>query len=162
MTEDFEIIKSEKGETTRLRKFEEVVESAEVIYYTENHIEIPGIIIFSKEKKGFLFQVMNPGMEIFSINEEDYNKMIELLLVREKDVISFKTKTTPVATVRLNLKKIKENLILIRESKNILVLNKTLLTTNEFEFQGSGMFTGKENVFLVSKEVFDNIKDYLA
>ena len=161
MNSKFEIVKEEKGEKVLVRTFEEIVETAEVIYYNETHIEIPGVVIFSKENKGFVFQLMNPGTEILSVNEEDYNRMIDFLGVEEKYIVSFDTKTAPISKVRLNLKKIKENLILVRDSETLLVLNKMLLTTNEFEYQGSGMFSGRQNVFLVSKEVFETVREYI-
>jgi len=161
MNNNFKVIKEGNGERILARNFEEIIETAEVIIFNENHIEIPGIVIFSKENKGFFFQLLNPGVEIFSVNEEDYEKMINLLTIEEDHIVSFETKTLPTSTARLNLSRIKDNLLLVRESDSLLVLNKILLTTNEFEFHGSGMFSGRENVFLVSEEDFSKIREYI-
>lgn len=164
MINKFEIVKEhgEKGEKVFIKTFEEMVEVAELIYYNENHIEIPGIIIFSKEHKGFVFQLMNPGTEILSVTPEDYQQMIDFIKVKDKNILSFNTKTVPISKVRLNLKKIRENLMLVRDSESLLVLNKLLLTTNEFEYQGSGMFSGRENVLFVSKEILNTVRNYIS
>jgi len=161
MIKGFDLLNEVKGSSVLVNKFEDIVKNADIIYFNENHIEIPGIVVFALEKKGFAFQVMNPGLDIFIVSKEDFDRMISLLKVEEQGVVFFETKSNPISTVRVNVLKIKSKLILARVSEDTLILNKDLFTTNEFEYQGSGMFSGRKNVFFISKEMFKTIKDII-
>jgi len=156
MSKFLEIKKDEKEEIL-VRNFEEVLKVADIVYFNENHIEIPGVVIFSKENKGIVFQLMNPGVDILQVEEEDFNNMTTLLGVEDEGVIYFDTKTVPASRVRINLQKIVDNLIMVKKTKDTIFLNNILFTTNEMEFQGSGMFSGRKNVFWVSEDIFSKL-----
>jgi len=158
---NFETVKDEKGEKILLKNFEEAVKVSDIVYFGKDYIEIPGIVVFAKEKKGLIFQLINPGIDILYVSQEEFDSMVSYLDISEEGVVFFSTKTTPVAQVRVSLENIKNRLILMKETKDTLLLNQILFTTNEFEFQGSGMFSGRKNVFFVSKEILKSIKDYL-
>ena len=144
-----------------LSDFEEILNNSEVIIFSETRIEIPGIVIFSKAKHCLLSQIFNPGMEILSVEPSDFEKMIESLKIKEEKLVFFDLGLKQGGTVRVNLAKIKENLVLIRKDKNLLILNNILFTSNEIEFHGTGMFTFKELSFLVEPSVLEHIENYM-
>jgi hypothetical protein len=87
--------------------------------------------------------------------------MLSGLSVKELDVIFLDTHTKPSASVRLNLRLLKEQTVYLKEYENTFIANNILFTTSKMEFEGSGLFTSKNEVFLVSEEDFVTIKNYL-
>ena len=59
-------------------------------------------------------------------------------------------------------KVLKEKNVFIKEYEKSLIIDKVLFTTDETEFQGIGLFTGREHVFLVSESELTEIKNYLV
>ena len=119
------------------------------------------MVIFSTEDKGMIYSLLNPGVDILKTSEEDLKNMLSGLSVKELDVIFLDTYTKPAASVRLNLRLLKEQTVYLKEYENTFIANNILFTTSKIEFEGSGLFTSKNEVFLVSEEDFVRIKNYL-
>ncbi len=161
MNNNFEKSFSGKTGDIYLPSFEEILNKAKVIIFSKNRIEIPGIIIFAREGKCLINQLFNPGVEILSVANLDFDKMLQSLEIEEENLMFFKLSLKQGGVVRINLNKIKEGMILVRKTEDILVINNILFTSNEAEFHGTGMFTLKELSFLLSKEDIKRIYNYI-
>ena len=153
-----ETVKRTDTETIKIKNFEDILEKKTYIYFSGNRIEIPGILIFAKEHKGFLSQLLNPGVDIIYTKEEDFKDMIALVEKEDKNVMFLERKTLPTTKVRIQLDKLKEETILFKKEPNMLLVDNVIFTTSELEFHGTGMFTSRE-VFKVSEEEFKVIED---
>lgn len=157
---NFEKIKEEKNSTVYFETFEKSLMKTDVIIYNKDFIEFPGMLIFTRGEKGIMYQMINPGVDLFSVEAEDFDNMLTALSnSMSTSVIEFDSKTSPISTVRVNLDRVRDTLVLYKESSDTVICNKTLFTTNEFEFQGSAMFSGRKNVFWISQELLEKIKD---
>lgn len=140
--------------------FEEALERMSVIKFSDKYIEFPGMIIFSKKGER-ISQILNPGMDILTVEKEDFKLMIEL--IEEKtgdDFLIIKNSLKPKGVLVFNLKNIKESLIFYKEDQNFVISNDMLFTTDNFEFHGSA-FSGRKNTYLLSEEELTILKEYL-
>lgn len=156
-----ELINSNKNWKTYFSKFEDAVKKSVLIKFNNKSVEFPNMVIFSTEEKGMIYSLLNPGVDILKTSEEDLKNMLSGLSVKELDVIFLDTHTKPSASVRLNLRLLKEQTVYLKEYENTFIANNILFTTSKIEFEGSGLFTSKNEVFLVSEEDFVTIKNYL-
>lgn len=162
---NFEEFKDEKqGVKNYIMKFEEALKKVSIINFNETSIEFPNMIVFSKEEKTLLYSMLNPGVEVFKVSEEDFKEMLNTVKVKLEENINIKyidRKVSPKTTARVNLDLLKEKAVYLREYNDTFICNEILFTTSETEFHGTGMFTGRNHVFLVSTEDFVEIKNYI-
>jgi len=154
---NFDKIVEEKDLTLFLSNFQESLNKMNVIKFSDSYIEFPEIIIFSN-KNETLRQFLNPGIDILSVDKDDLNSMI-LDIKSNENFIFIEGALKPKGTLAFNLEKIKNELVLYKESKYFVILNNMLFTIDSLEFHGS-FFGGKNNLFLVSKTDLTKIKDY--
>lgn len=155
----FEKIKEDKSYTIYFETFEKALGKTDIVVYNKDFIEFPGMVIFTRGEKGLMYQLINPGVDLFSVENEDFENMLVVLEnSKEETTVEFDSKTSPVSTVRVNLEKVKDSLVLYKESEKTVICNRILFTVDEFEFQGSAMFSGRKNVFWVSEEILNKIK----
>lgn len=147
-----------------LKKLEDAIKLATVINYNENMIEFPGLFILSKDNNGSLIsKLLNPGVEIFEVSEDAYEEMYALVNQATEGVkVLKKTKTVPITKSRINLDKMRRDSIYIKNFEGSLVVNEVLFTTSEFEFHGTGLFTARKHVYLISLEELENLKTFFG
>ena len=153
----FDKIIDEKDLSLHLSNFQESLDKMNVIKFSDSYIEFPDIIIFSN-KNETIRQFLNPGIDVLSIDKEDLNSMI-FDIKSNLNFIFIEGSLKPKGTLAFNLEKIKNELVLYKESKYFIIINDMLFTTDSLEFHGS-FFGGKNNLFLVSKEDFIMLKEY--
>ncbi len=157
----FDILRESEEETIYFANFEKALDLSPIVVFNEKTIEFPGMVIFSTEDGGFLTKVMNPGLEIFKVSENDFVNMLNAIKEQKERIYFIDKHTLPKATVRLNLNIIKERMIYMKELEDSVLVNDVLFTISGSEFHGSGMFTGRDNVFLLNKLTFEEIKVFL-
>jgi len=132
--------------------FERVIKNSEIISFNENFIEVPGIVLFTKEKKktNIIQRLLNPGVEVIEVDEKLFGEMINSLKAHESEEfrISFDSKTLPVKTTIINLDQLKERAIFVRVIGDSITVNDIVFTNNEAEYHGDGMFTTKKVYFI--------------
>jgi hypothetical protein len=130
--------------------FEEVIKTAMVISYNNDFIEIPGTVIFTKGNAGFLNKVLNPGVEIISIDEELFFEMKNAIIAHEtnKEIISIESKTKPTKKTLINIDILKKQAVFARIIDDSITVNDIVFTNSETEFHGDGMFTSRKVYFL--------------
>ncbi len=158
----FELLKEEFGFKTYFKTFEKALELSNVVFFNKDYIEFPEMLVFARENKGKMIQLMNAGIDVFSVDNNDFElmtKFIENFLAT--NTLYFKSKKLPDSSVLVNLNNIKDSLILYKVSKDTIICNNILFTTNVLEYQGSGMFSGRKNVFLIEEHILKKIKDLM-
>lgn len=143
---------------------EDILQRASVIEYNDNMIEVPNVVMIKrKNSTSLLEKILNPGIEILDVEDEDFNKMIEMIISYQSnnDVVTFDEKTKPSKYVVLNLEKLKSEKIFTRITEDSIYMNNYVFTNNEFEFHGSGMFTSKRVLFL-SFDDLHKVKEILS
>lgn len=144
--------------------YESLFNKSVIISYNENYIEIPGVVIFSrkKEKQSLFDRILNPGIEIVSIEEEMFEQMIESIKVHEAEsyVISFDSKTKPSKTILINIEALKEAFVFAKVDNDTITINDYVFTNNEMEFHGDGMFTSRK-VYFIDFDSMSKIKAIL-
>jgi len=153
----FDKIIDEKDLSLHLSNFQESLDKMNVIKFSDSYIEFPDIIIFSN-KNETIRQFLNPGIDVLSIDKEDLNSMI-FDIKSNLNFIFIEGSLKPKGTLAFNLEKIKNELVLYKESKYFIIINDMLFTTDSLEFHGS-FFGGKNNLFLVSKDDLIMLKEY--
>lgn len=154
----YDIIEIKNGRNYILN-FEEAIKKIDVINFNHENIEFPGMIIFSREKN-LIQSFLNPSTEILKVEEEEFKNMLNLIIEKDKELMFFDKKVLPKTTSRINLKILKEKNVFMKEYEKTLIVDKVLFTTDETEFQGIGLFTGREHVFLVSEKELEEIRNY--
>lgn len=154
----YDIIDVKNGRN-HILNFEEAIKKVDVINFNHENIEFPGMIIFSREKN-LIQSILNPSTEILKVEEEEFKNMLNLVIEKNKDLVFFDKKVLPKTTSRINLKLLKEKNVFIKEYDKTLIVDKVLFTTDDTEFQGIGLFTGREQVFLVSEKELEEIREY--
>lgn len=140
--------------------FEQALDRMSVIKFSEKYIEFSGMIIFSKKGER-ISQILNPGMDILTVEKEDFKLMIELIEEKQgDDFLIIRNSLKPKGVFVFNLKKIKDGLIFYKEDPSFVVVNDMLFTTDSFEFHGSA-FSGRKNTYLLSDENLSILKEYL-
>ena len=143
--------------------FENVLSKAISFSYNEKYIEIPGVVIFSKEgNKTFVNKILNPGIEMITVEVSFFEEMYNAIdaIRAENSVITFKSKTLPEKVTVINLNVLKSSAIFVRVIDNSITVNDIVFTNNEAEFHGDGMFTSKK-VYFVNFEQMATIKQLL-
>lgn len=164
---NFEVIKDDKKNITNyVLNFEEAIDKMPLVIYNNKFVEIPNIVLFSKEDQGFLsdisFMIQNPGLETLKVEGNEIEDMIKVIELKKHDVLIIESKKlSPERKIRFNLSKIKENVVYMRDYGKTFIFNDILVTCSEIEFHGSGMFSGRMNVFFVTEEELTYIKEYL-
>jgi hypothetical protein len=153
---NFDIISEDKASVFYLSSFEEMLDKINFVKYSDSFIEIPGIIIFSS-KNDTLRQMLNPSLDILSVSQDDLKSMIEE--IEKKNFFFMDGFLKPKGIWGLNLEKIKNELILYKESETFIIVNNMLFTIDSIEFHGS-FFGGRDNLFLVSSEELKKLKEY--
>lgn len=154
-----------KGSVSYLRKIEESL-NTKIINFGEDFIEFPDLFMITKKSKdniisSHISMLLHPGVEIFEIDEVSFEEMISIL--KEDNIgvkIIEKEEIKPKTFSRLNLKKIKEDNIYIKDLKDRFVVDEILFTTSEYEYHGTGMFTARKSVYLLNKDEFNGIRDF--
>ena len=155
----YDIIEGNKGTKNYILNFEESIKKMPVINYNKDSIEFPGMLIFSKEKN-LIQSMLNPSIEIFKLEEEEFKNMLNIIIEDNEDVLLIDKKVIPKTTARVNLELLKDSNVFLKEYDKTFIVDKYLFTTDETEFKGIGLFTGREEVFLVCEEMLEDIKKY--
>lgn len=164
---NFDIIKDEKkGVVNYVLNFEEAITKLPVVIFNSKFVEFPNMVLFTKEDQGFLSDIslmlQNPGLETLKVEPNEIEDMIKVIEKEEKNVVILNSrKLSPERKIRLNLEKLKNDLVYARDYGNTLIFNDILITSSELEFHGSGMFSGRLNVFYVLETELELIKNFL-
>jgi len=154
---NYDQIDKGKDFSLSLLNFQDSLDSINIIKYSSSYIEFPDIIIFSN-KNETLRQILNPGIDILSVDEDDINLMVKDIESKEGYFI-IEGALKPKGFIGFNLDRIKDNLILYKESKYFIIVNDMLFTTDSLEFHGS-FFGGKSKLFLINKKELSYLKDF--
>ena len=158
---NFDLILDHKDLKLFFIDFEEALDKMSLVKFSDKFIEFPGMIIFSKEGEK-MSQFLNPGIDILTVNKNDFMSMIQLIEEKKgDDFLIIRNSLKPKGVFIFNLKRIKEELIFYKESQNFLIANQMLFTTDSFEFHGSA-FSGRKNSYLLSKDDMSILKEYLV
>jgi len=160
------LIKKEKDnkEEIYFLDFEEIVKKVSVIKYNKDIIVIPNICAITPEKKDSLLKrLLNSGEDFISVKEDEFKKMIDILdlISTETHILSKESRTIPKYNILINIEVLKENAIFVKSSGNVLEINGLVFTDSELDYQGFGLFTTKEPIF-VSYEEMSHIKEILT
>lgn len=159
--EGFDLIKDSEDSKIFFINFEKALDMSPIVIFNETTIEFPGMLIFSTEESGLLTRILNPGLEQFKVSDLDFANMQNALKEKKEQVYFVDKHISPKATVRLNMNIVKANMIFMKKFEQSILVNDILFTTSGSEFHGSGMFTGRDNVFLLDKLIFDEIEALL-
>lgn len=148
------------GSLSYLRRIEKAIEIATVINYNENTIEFPGLFILSKNGKvSVVSKLLNPGVELFNIDSAAFEEILSLISEEKEGVRHLeKSITLPAMKSRVNITKMLEDNIYIRDFDNSLVVDDVLFTTSEIEFHGTGLFTARKHVYLVGMSTLSDLR----
>jgi len=158
---EFDLIQDNNDLKIFFRNFENSLDKAKVIKYSEKYIEFPGMIIFSKKGEKFS-QFLNPGIDILTVDKDDFSLMIDLIKEnKSKDFLVVTASLKPKGFFSFNLKRIKEDLLFYKETPSFVIANDMLFTSDTFEFHGSA-FSGRKNSYLLSDDELSLLKSYLV
>lgn len=150
----FDLILEDKDISFYLLKFNESICKLDFIKSSDNYIEFPELVIFSKRNET-IRQLLNPSIDVLSVSEEDISLMIQE--IEKLNFFKISSFLKPKGDLYFNIDKIKEDLILYKENKYFIIVNDMLFTTDSLEFHGS-FLGGKNKYFLVSKEELEELK----
>lgn len=141
--------------------FEDILDKAIAVHYSEHTIEIPGIVIFKKEGSSqLLSRVLNPSLNIVEISEEDFNSMLHVLDISELEgKLYFKTETSPEKNVVLNLDRLKESAVYSEQLDDTVMINNFMFTSNKLEFHAAGMLSFKHVYYMEDLSVLRDIAE---
>ncbi len=161
------LIKIKNGkdnEEVYLADFEDIVQKVSIIKFNKDTIVIPDIcVITPKGKDTFIKRLLNSSEDFVVVDPEEFDKMLQILDViqNEKYVITKESRVIPKYTILINLNALKNNAVFIKSSRNILEVNGIVFTDSELDYQGFGLFTSKEPIFLTFDELA-HIKEILT
>ncbi len=144
-----------------IMKFEDAVKKIPILNFNETSIELPNMVILTKEDKGFFSSLLNPSVDIFKVEDAQFEEMLKVVKKEADDIVFVDRNIKPKTTSRINLERMKDKQVFFKEYENSFATNETLFTTNFSEFQGVSMFTSRRHTFLVTEEDFVKIKEYL-
>jgi len=151
---EMRVLIEKNNELFALANFEEVVEKSTVIHFSEDTIEIPGIVILKREgSASLLSKILNVDLEVIEISDSVFDKMINTLkTVEVENKLIFKTNIKPEKTVILDLENLKKSAVFVKETSTAIFVNNIIFTTDKLEFHGEGMFTSRRVYFLKDLE----------
>ena len=153
--------KYEKDDSSSyLKKIDEALKVARVINYNENTIEFPDLFILSKNSKvSLVSKLLNPGVELFEVDDDSFDEIIDLIKKEEDGVMHLeKSVVLPAMSSRINIAKIKKENLYIKDFGNSIVIDDVLFTASEFEFHGTGLFTARKHLYLVTMPKLNSIR----
>ena len=153
----FDKIEEDKDLSLYLSNFQESLAKLNIIKFSNSYIEFPEVIIFSGTNET-LRQILNPGIDILSVETDILKEMIFDIESKE-GFLFIDGFLKPKGTIGINIEKLKNELVLYKESKHFVVINNLLFTTDSLEFHGS-FFGGKNNLFLINKNDLVKLKEY--
>jgi hypothetical protein len=141
-----------------IKNFEDLIEEINIINFNETTVEIPGVLLWTTEKKSALYQFLNPGLEIFLVSEAEIKTMLDLLSIKKENTIIIKTHLKPDMNTRITL----DNIFIyyLKITDTTIIVNNLFFTKSNIEFHGTGMFTGKINSFFIDNETFEYLKEF--
>jgi len=144
------LLRERKNETLLLSNFEDLIESAVIIHYNEDTIEIPNAVILKKGDGSFLIEkVMNASLEVINIEDHIFDAMYEAITASEvENRMIFKANLSPDFTVSVNLDRLRETAVYVKETDTAVFVNNIVFTNSKLEFHGEGMFTMR-NAYLI-------------
>jgi len=144
------IIKEAKNEKLLLADFESILDNTITILFSEDTIEVPGVTILKREGKStVLDKILNAELEVIEVENNSFDAMLETISVAKvENKLIFKASTSPDKTVILNLKKLKENAVFVKETETAIFVNNFIFTTDKLEYHGEGMFTSRKAFFV--------------
>jgi len=156
---EMKILIQKSNETLALANFEKVLDTLTAIHYNESTIEVPGIVVFKKEGSGTLLsKLLNAELEVITINQETFDKMIEAIHASTvENKLIFQSTVKPAKTIVLNLDKLKEQAVFLKETETAIFVNNIIFTNDKLEFHGEGMFTSRRVYFLSDLNKIKNL-----
>lgn len=164
MTKSMKILTNTKNDKLLIANFEDILNNVITFKYTEEQIEIPGVVILAKEGSKNLFtRLLNPGIELIEISEEIFNSIQTIIesVILDKSKIVTKSKTRPVSNNVINLEALQKLAVFVKITEDSILINDYIFTNNESEFHGDGMFTTKK-VYFVGFEAMNTIKNLFS
>jgi len=145
-----------------LADFNQILETAEIIYFNNSTIEIPGKVIYTIPSNLLLMQSLNPSVVVVSVPLEELEDMLSLVKEKSNGIIFFEDdQLIPKKTIRLNILNIRDRMIILEKTKDTLKIdNDLILTTSAFVYKTEGLIFNKK-IFLLNKEEFKNISTLL-
>ena len=145
-----------------ISNFDHILENAEIIYFNKSSVEIPGKVIYTIPTNLILKQTLNPSVIVVSVQAEELKDMIEDIQKKQNGILFFQDdQLIPKKEVRLNLLKIRKNIILLeKEEGSVKINNDLIFTTSAFVYKTEGLLFNKK-VFLLDKEDFNKISALL-
>jgi len=139
---------------------EKIAKTQKVIYFDNDKIEVPNIVIFRKENSGliksFAQRVMNPGVPQVEVSESDFNTRIMALETEIDGVIYIELKGLKT-TARVNLDLIKRDAVYVERDDQYLKVNDIVFTSDIVEYHGFSMANNGVNVFQVKPEQLEEL-----
>ena len=157
-------IESNNKSEVYLSDFEEIVNKTPIIRYNKDTIVIPNICAITiKGKDSFLKRLIHSSEDFATVDENEFQDMLKILDTIKDDtyVLSKESRILPKHDILINLKVLKDNVIFVKSTENVLEVNGIVFTDSELDFQGFGLFTGKEPIFLTYEEMA-HIKEILT
>ena len=147
-----------------LSDFEEIVKKMPVIRYNQEIIVVPDVCaITPKGKDTFIKRLLNSSEDFVSVEKEMFDNMLETLKAIESEnyILTKESRIKPKYTILINLEVLKNNVVFVKSSGNILEVNGIVFTDSELDFQGFGLFTSKEPIFVTFEEMA-HVKEVLT
>ena len=138
-----------------------VPKEAIVISYSEDTIEIPGIVILKRKGSNNLVQkLLNPSIEIIDIENNVFSDMISTIIASEVESnrIINESRVKPIKKVIININSLMNLAVFVRLSEESILINDYIFTKSETEFHGDGMFTSRK-VYFIKDEDLKKLKD---
>jgi len=148
------------GSLSYLKKIDAALKVARVINYNKSTIEFPDLFILSKNSKvSLVSKLLNPGMELFEVDDDSFDEIVDLIEKKEDGIMHLeKSVVLPAMSSRINIAKIKSENLYIKDFENSIVIDDVLFTTSEFEFHGTGLFTARKHLYLVTMSELNSIR----
>jgi hypothetical protein len=145
--------------TVLISDFESALSASLIMAFNDDFIEVPGVVIFTKGNITFIDKILNPGVEIISVDHELFAKLHATLMEHKDDVniIAIPSKTKPSKTILINTDVLKKQAVFARIIDDSITVNDVVFTNNNSEFHGDGMFTNKR-VYFVNFEQLSAIR----
>ena len=156
--------KTKDNEEIYLSDIEEIIKKNPIVKFSKDIIIIPNVCAITPENKdGFLKRLLNSSEDFVSVSNDKFNNMLDVidLISQETHILIKESKTIPKYNILINLEVLKDNAFFIKSSRNILEVNGIIFTDSELDYQGFGLFTSKEPIFLTFDEMA-HIKDILT